>query len=161
MTTDLYLLGCGIRGPLQLTTETIQALSICHTAFLLHDDLSVHQAIRKYCETVHDLAEAYDGIVLRKQVYQRISDTVVSAAAKKPGVAFASHGHPLFLVSASEYMLYSARERGLRVQVLPAVSCLDTILCDLGIDLCYGLQIFDATTLLEEQHSPNTRVPWR
>ena len=159
MATDLYLLGSGIRGSLQLTVETIQALSVCHTAYVLHDDLCVHEEVKEHCHKVVDLAELYEGEFERKNVYQRISETVIEAAMATSGVAFVCHGHPLFLVSASELMLKQARNKGLTARALPAVSSLDTILCDLGLDIIYNVQLFDATVLLTESFSLNNRVP--
>ena len=43
--------------------------------------------------------------------------------------------------------------------MLPAVSSFDTLLCDLGIDYGYGIQVFDATSLLVNRWMPNPRVP--
>src|SRR5262249_10468631 len=47
----------------------------------------------------------------------------------------------------------------LSVQMLPAVSSFDTILCELGIDYGYGVQLFDATTLIRSDWLPNPNVP--
>lgn len=158
-TVDIYLLGTGIRSSLQFSVETIQALSACRVVFVLHDDLSIHEHIRHYCEDVRDLADLYEGRTVRADVYRDISELLVKEAVKEPKVAFIVHGHPLFLVSAAEYTLDLARSRGLEVSILPAISSFDTILCDLEIDYGYGLQIFDATTLIHEEWNLNPAVP--
>jgi siroheme synthase len=157
--TDLYLLGSGIRGPLQLTRETVQALGACRAAFVLHDDPAVHEEVARYCPIVHDVADAYKDAADRVEAYGRIAALVVEEAAGYPTVAFVAHGHPLFLVSASELILDQARDRGLVARVLPAVSSLDTILCDLAADLGYAMQIYDATHLVESKFSLDPRVP--
>ncbi len=39
------------------------------------------------------------------------------------------------------------------------MSSFDTILCDLGLDLAYGVQIFDVTTMVRQEWCPNPRIP--
>lgn len=156
---DLYLLGSGIRGTLQLSRETIQAVSACRVVYILHDDLAVHAYVRSLGPQVVDLAPLYDQATERSAVYRRISELLVDAARAAPGVGFMVHGHPLFLVSATEYTLELARDAGLEVAMLPGVSSFDTLLCDLQVDYGYGLQMFDTTTLLEHGWKPNPDVP--
>jgi len=156
---DLYLLGSGIRGTLQMSRETVQALATCRVVYILHDDLMVHDYVRSLGPVVVDLARVYEGEHQRSHVYRRISEELVAEAQRAPGVAFLVHGHPLFLVSATEYTLELARAMGVRVACLPGVSSFDTLLCDLEVDYGYGLQMFDATTLLDNGWQPNPAVP--
>jgi uncharacterized protein YabN with tetrapyrrole methylase and pyrophosphatase domain len=158
-TTSIYLLGSGIKGTLQLTIETIQALRASKRVFVLHADRDLITSLRQYCPEVDDLAPLYDGRTVRDEVYREISQRLVKAALDTAPVAFLVHGHPLFLVSAAEYTLDLAEHHNLRVSVLPAVSSFDTLLCDLRIDYGYGVQIFDTTTLLNAGWQPNPQVP--
>lgn len=157
---DVYLLGTGILATVQFTEETVQALTACRLAFVLHDDLDVHRRIARMGPKVHDMADAYVQGGQRREIYSSIAHEVVEAAAAGGGpVAFVVHGHPLFLVSASEYLLELAQERRLVARALPGVSSFDTLLTDLGIDLGYGVQIFDATSLLEQGWLPSPAIP--
>lgn len=157
---DIYVLGTGIFSTLHFTTETLQALRVCRHAFVLHDDLGVHARIAALGPRVHDMADRYDAGRIRRDIYVEIAAEVVAAASQcDEPVALVVHGHPLFLVSATEYLLELARGRQLTARVLPAVSSFDTLLADLEIDLGYGVQIFDATTLLEHAWMPNPEVP--
>lgn len=158
MATDLYLLGIGIRGLLQLTEEARQALSAARVIYVLHNDEHIVSSLEKFAP-VRDVSDLYEGEEIRAQVYRRISEELVSEAASGPGVAFVVHGHPLFLVSATEYTLELARERGLNVSLLPGISSLDTIFCDLEADLGYALQSYDATTLIANEYLVDPRVP--
>lgn len=158
-TTSIYLLGTGIKGALHFTVETMQALRACHRVYVLHADQGVLDAVRAYCSDVRDLAPVYEGQSLRDDVYHQISHELVAAAQEAAPVAFLVHGHPLFLVSATEYTLDLAERHALRVSVLPGVSSFDTLLCDLGIDYGYAVQIFDTTTLLKAGWIPNPQVP--
>lgn len=157
--TDLYLLGSGIRAALQLTVETIQALRASTEVHVLHDDPYVIEQIRQYCPEVYDLVGFYSEDKRRPEIYREISEHLVRRALERSPVSFVVHGHPLFLVSASEYTIELGRRKGLSVQVLPAVSSFDTLLADLGIDFGYGLQLFDCSTLLANGWSMDARVP--
>lgn len=157
--TDLYILGAGIRGGVQFTVESTQALQACRAVFVLHDDLMVHKQVARYCPNVVDLAPLYDGQSVRSDVYSSISRLLVEEARREPTIAFVVHGHPLFLVSATERTVEFARENGLNVRLLPAVSSFDAIMCDLETDLGYGVQIFDATTMIRQNWLPNSALP--
>lgn len=157
--TSIYLLGSGIKGALHFTVETVQALRACRRVFVLHSDQGVIKSVREHCPQVEDLAPLYNGQTLRDDVYHEISRRLVESALDSAPVAFLVHGHPLFLVSATEYTLDLAERHDLRVSVLPAVSSFDTLLCDLRIDYGYGVQIFDTTTLLKAGWTPNPQVP--
>lgn len=157
--TSIYLLGTGIKGGLQLTVETIQALRASKRVFVLHADSAVLEHIYQYCPEVEDLAPLYEGHSIRDDVYREISRRLVDAASETQPVAFLVHGHPLFLVSATEYTMELAESKGLRVSVLPAVSSFDTLLCDLGIDYGYGVQLYDTSTMLQAGWKPNPQVP--
>lgn len=157
--TSIYLLGSGIRGALHFTVETVQALRACRRVFVLHADQGLIDAVREHCPEVEDLAPLYEGHTVRDDVYHQISHRLVEAALDSAPVAFLVHGHPLFLVSATEYTLDLAERHDLRISVLPSVSSFDTLLCDLRIDYGYGVQIFDTTTLLKAGWTPNPQVP--
>lgn len=157
--TAIYLLGSGIKGTLHFTVETVQALRACRRVLVLHSDQGVIDSVREHCAQVEDLAPLYDGQSVREDVYHEISRRLVESALDSAPVALLVHGHPLFLVSATEYTLDLAERHGLRVSVLPAVSSFDTLLCDLRIDYGYGVQIFDTTTLLKGGWAPNPQVP--
>jgi hypothetical protein len=159
MQHNIYLLGAGMQMP-QLTRETLQILERCQRVFVLHDDHMVLDFLRQRCARVEDLLELYEGPARpRRQVYEQIADLLIDAGRREPPVAFVVHGNPMFLVSACEYILERADGAGLSAVAVPAVSSFDTILCDLGLDLGYGVQIFDVTTMVREEWLPNPRVP--
>ncbi len=159
VSTDVYLLGSGIRSTLQLTLETVQAVEASRVVFALHDDLSVIDSLRRWCPDVRDVASAYDRKILRRDAYIEIAEMVVREALAQPTVSLLVHGHPLLLVSASEILITRARDEGLTVRALPGISFLDTLLCDLEHEHGYGLQLFEASTMLEQRWLPNPSIP--
>lgn len=159
MLHDIYLLGSGIQIP-QLTRETLQILERCRKVFVLHDDHMVVDFVRQHCTSVVDLLYLYDRPTRpRRQVYEEIASLLIEAAKESRSVALLVHGSPMFLVSACEYVLDRAADSGLSAIAVPAVSSFDTILCDLGLDLGYGVQLFDVTTMVRRKWIPNPNVP--
>jgi uncharacterized protein YabN with tetrapyrrole methylase and pyrophosphatase domain len=156
---EVYLLGSGIKSVLHFTVETIQALKVCRTLFVLHDDRMVHDFLKQHCSDVRDLAELYPDVGFRSEVYEKIANVVVGEAANGGSIAFLVHGHPLFLVSAAELLINLLRARNILVHLLPGVSSFDTIMCDLAIDYAYGIQIFDATTMISRGWRLNASLP--
>lgn len=158
--TNLYVLGSGIYSGLHLSTETVQALRACQTVFLLHDDQMVFDVIKEFCPDVRDLLDLYqDTDKERRQIYIEVANRVVTECKTGKTVALMVHGNPMFLVSACEYTIEFAREHGLIAKTLPAISSFDTILCDLEIDLGYGVQIFDPESMIANNWIPNPKVP--
>lgn len=156
---DIYLLGSGIRSTLQMTLETVQVLQKSRICYILHDDLMVHKQVKKYCSSVIDLFYLYKPGVERSAIYSEIAHLLIDEAKKEPNVSFLAHGHPLFLVSATEYLLDLARTENLRVEIITSVSSFDTILSDLRIDFGYAIQLYDVTTLLINKWALNPNIP--
>lgn len=158
--TNIYLLGSGILGTLQLTEETKQALENSKHIYILHTDNSLIEDFKKnYSAKIHDLASLYNNEVYRQDVYKKISQTLVDKAQADGPVSFIVHGHPLFLVSASEYTIDLAKSLSLNIKILPGISSFDTLMCDLRLDYGYALQLFDSTTLLKNNWPVNPEIP--
>lgn len=161
LATNIYLLGSGILGSLHLTEETKQALQISKHIFVLNPDTSLIEDFKETYSSaqVHDMAYLYKDELYRQDVYKKISELIIETAKDNGPVSFIVHGHPLFLVSASEYTIDLAKENNLSVKILPGISSFDTLMCDLKIDYGYALQFFDSTTLINHNWSLNTEVP--
>ncbi|QTT88295.1 SAM-dependent methyltransferase [Pseudomonas chlororaphis] len=158
--SKLFILGTGIYNTLQMSVETLQALKTCEAIYVLHNDKMVIDALGKYTRVI-DLYSLYESeLQFRKDIYLEISETVTQhALSTETPIGFVVHGNPFFLVSASEYILEQARSKGIESKVLPSISSFDTILCDLEIDLGYGVQLFDPTTMIINNWKPNPKVP--
>lgn len=101
------------------------------------------------CPEVVDVQSFYEWSSDRVGTYKRIAATVLDAAITRPPVALMVYGHPLVLALPSQIILRIAPMLGLRAIVLPAVSALDCLMADLGVDLVsIGVQSHEATDLL-------------
>lgn len=100
--------------------------------------------------------EAYEEEDDFSSVYRRIASAVLDAAADGP-LVYATPGHPLVAEEPSRLILEGARERGLAVRVLPAMSFLDALFVVLNLDPAEGLHVLDA--LSPERLTPQVKTP--
>jgi uroporphyrin-III C-methyltransferase len=82
----------------------------------------------------------------RWDTYAEIVDELVSAVTAGARVCAVLYGHPGVFAWASHEAIARVRAAGLPARMLPAVSALDCLLADLGIDpAATGLQTYEAT----------------
>lgn len=158
----IYLMGAGIYSSLHLTIETIQALKVCKVIFVLHDDVSVLNKIKEINPNIIDCIEFYNSskTIIRSNIYDAISDEIIESCIRhNETIGFIVHGHPLFLVSASERLIEKANQKSIPIKTLAAVSSFDTLQIDLQIDLGYACQIYDSTFFCNNDILFEPKVP--
>jgi uncharacterized protein YabN with tetrapyrrole methylase and pyrophosphatase domain len=84
----------------------------------------------------------------RRETYQEMVDRTMECVREGNRVCVAYYGHPGIFVTPSHRSIKIARQEGFNARMLPAVSSLDCLFCDLGIDPSAGCQMFEATDLL-------------
>jgi uncharacterized protein YabN with tetrapyrrole methylase and pyrophosphatase domain len=157
---ELYLLGSGTASFLDITLRTQDALKRCQQVFYLHDIPSLDEYLRHIAPGAVNLIPIYyrDGRE-RTDIYRDISVHVVDAVASGAPVGFLVHGNPMFFSLVTRLILARAGERGVRAQVLPAVSSLDSLFVELRLDAgADGLQLFEASTAMLRDIALNPRV---
>lgn len=87
------------------------------------------------------------------EVYRRIADEVLSAA-RKGDVVYAVPGHPLVAEQSVTNVIAGAEEAGIQVEILPAVSFLDSIFSALKIDPIQGLKLLDGLQIDKQGIDP-------
>jgi tetrapyrrole methylase family protein/MazG family protein len=147
----LYLLGAGVSFPEHLTLQTLEILGACSQicSNLPQPDLDLLPGnLRIKCRSLWSI---YQENRNRTDNYQDVARAVLEAAENEPPVAWLTPGHPLIFDSVSQNLLESAHARGWNVQVMPAISCIDTILAEVGYDPANGLLIYEAYALVMQQ----------
>lgn len=103
----------------------------------------------RLCGDLVDLGWHYRAGVDRLRTYSAMAADVLDGAVTGGPVALAVYGHPLVLSVPCSIVRRMGPGMGLRVTVLPAVSALDCLSAELGVDLvAMGLQTHEATDLL-------------
>ncbi len=142
---DLWILGLGIRGVRQVTLETLEVLRRCRRVLHLTHQ---HAELRRINPRLVDLEESYWTGEERTVVYDRLVEMVLAEVARGPEVALVSYGHPMIFDDVTLDLVGRSKREGFTCRVLPAISCLDTLCIDLGIDYGRGLQVFEASSLV-------------
>jgi uncharacterized protein YabN with tetrapyrrole methylase and pyrophosphatase domain len=152
---DIYVVGIGIRGLDQISQEALWALRSCRKIFHQTDQ---HQQLAKINPHVIDLAPLYWTNEEQIEVYERLADLIGREVENGPGVASVIYGHPLFFDDIHADLLRRSKRRGWRCEVLPGISSLDTLSIDLNIDYGEGLQVHEASDLVERKQTLNPRI---
>jgi uncharacterized protein YabN with tetrapyrrole methylase and pyrophosphatase domain len=153
---DIALTGIGVGGFEQITLETFRVLEKARIIFHL---TSHHHRLRKLCKRVVSLEKQYWTGEPDTRVYKRIADFVLDEGTKAPGVVVVGDGHPAYYDDVTWDIYRRGRRRGLVVQIIPAISCIDSMAstCELQINSS-GIQILEATTLVALNQSLNPFV---
>jgi hypothetical protein len=156
---SLYILGAGVAFPEHLSIETIDALGRC-TAIctnLPEEHLSLFPTdIRAKCRSLWGL---YQDGRRRSENYLDVVEEVLRTAEGNQPTAWLTPGHPLIFDSVSAALLVRGRAKGWSVRMLPAISCLDTILGEVEYDPASGLFVHEATGLVRRNISIPPNIP--
>ena len=159
--TDLWIAGLGIQTVKQVTREVEEALRASQEILYLDTGVATRRYLEGLCPRVTSLFEqSYSEDQPRLSAYEHMVIRVVEAALDHPPVTFAIHGHPLIAMHAPFLVLEMGKALDLRVEVLPGISAIDTLLADLRIDpVVHGVQMYEATDLLLRRRPLQNEVP--
>jgi len=159
--TDIWIAGLGIQTVNQVTRQVEQALLASQEILYLDTGVATKRFLEGLCQRVTSLFEqSYSEDRPRINAYEHMSIRVLEAALDHPPVTFAIHGHPLIAVHPPFLVMEMANALGLRVEVLPGISAIDTLLADLRIDpVVHGVQMYEATDLLLRRRPLHNDVP--
>lgn len=136
--------------PSHLTAQTAGILRRCRRIYtnLPSEALgNLPRALREKCNSLWPL---YKEGRLRSLNYRDVAGAVLEGAERARPVAWMTPGHPMFFDSVSQALRAGGRDRGWRVSIVPGISCVDTILADMGYDPASGLMIAEATSVVKK-----------
>ncbi|MGC7102945.1 SAM-dependent methyltransferase [Amycolatopsis lurida] len=151
---DIYLVGYGMRLPNDLTLEALAVLKRCTRVFGIPPIHAPDFGI----PAMDNLFLRYGADKSRHQTYQEWLDIVLDAAAEQAPVALATYGSPMVGALVNHRILAEAPSRGLTTHVTNAASSLEGIWADLNIEPFYGVEIWEATVLVNQKIEPNTKA---
>jgi len=153
---DIALTGIGIGGFEQTTLQTLETFEKARIIFHL---TSYHQRLKKYCKRVVNLEKEYWTGEVDTDVYPRMANIVLDEAKKGPGVVMVGDGHPAYYDDVTWDIYRRAKRRGLSVKILPAISSIDSMAANCGLEInTGGFQIFDATTIVAMNQDLNPHI---
>jgi precorrin-6B methylase 1 len=159
--TQLFIAGLGLQTVNQITREVEQAIRDSREVLYLDTGVATRRHLESLCPRVTPLFdESCREERPRVSAYEHMAIRVIEAALDHPPVTFAIHGHPLVAAHPPFLALELAAALGLRVEVLPGISSLDTLFADLRLDpVVHGIQMYEATDLLLRRRPLHNDVP--
>jgi tetrapyrrole methylase family protein/MazG family protein len=143
---NIIIIGLGSGDYKQLTLSAIDQLKSADTLILRTEKHPTVDYIKSLgisfttCDDIYDTQETFE------DTYKTISKRVVDRCTDGKITVYAVPGHPLVAEKSVELILENAGE-GFKVEIMPAVSFIDSILTSLMIDPAYGLKIIDGLSL--------------
>jgi uncharacterized protein YabN with tetrapyrrole methylase and pyrophosphatase domain len=153
---SITLVGTGIAAGAHLTAEARIALERAEEVFYVVTEPAGAAALERLNANTRSLVELYRAGVPRAEIYAEMARQIVDSAVAGKRVCAAFYGHPGILVRPAHEAMRLAREAGIEVRMLPAVSAIDCLFADLGIEPGdVGLQSYEATEFLTHGRRPD------
>jgi len=89
-----------------------------------------------------------------EEVYERIAQRILTEAEKKP-LVYAVPGHPLVAEKSVTLILHEAKARGIKTEVISAMSFLDVCCATLQVDPAEGLRVVDGLSIQDQIIDPS------
>ena len=150
MPGSLIVVGTGITIG-HLTAEARAWLTIADKVLYCVSDAVTERFILSLNADAESLYPFYGDGKQRRTTYDEMVERTMSCVREGQTVCVAYYGHPGIFVYPSHKAIEVAESEGFSARMLPAVSSLDCLFCDLGIDPAGGCQIFEATDLMLRQ----------
>lgn len=149
--TNIYVLGVGQRFPDHLTLEVLETMEMCDTIFTVLNKSAIDRLPHEIAAKCQSLEDLFRPDRPRKDNYVDVARTVVDAAADGSVVAWLTLGNPRIVDSIAELLVRLTANTDLTVELIPAVSSLDTVLIDVKHDPAEGILAIEATTMVLRQ----------
>ncbi len=159
-TAALTVVGTGYRVAGQTTPETCTALQSADRVFYLVSDPATSHWLRSVNPSAQSLHDCYQedlgGLAASEEMVERI----LAPLRQGQSVCAAFYGHPAIFMHPPHEALRRARLEGFDARMLPAVSSVDCLFADLGVDPSLeGYQIYEATDFLVRRRVFDASIP--
>jgi len=158
---DLFIIGLGVTIPGHITQQATRAMSQCSRLYTLIREASsiwLPPGKSKTIEVI-DILKWYIEGSLRTHNYDHVARAIARTLHRGECAGYVTYGNPMSYDSVAENLIQLATDAGFSVQVIPGISSLESILCDLRKDMAPGIQIMDASWLVACQIRPRIDVP--
>lgn len=148
----IKILGLGPGASEDLTVGSIKIMRNANNLYLRTEKHPNVKYIRECGINFKTFDEYYEEGDNFDQVYHRIATQILS----EEDVVYAVPGHPLVAERSVVLILEMAKEQGIEIEIIPAVSFIDAIINAIKIDPINGLKIIDGLELGKQK--PDTQV---
>jgi hypothetical protein len=143
----LIVVGTGIQLG-QMTAEARGWIEKADKVLYCVSDFATEELIQRLNASAESLHGLYGNDKPRIETYHQMANRALECVRQGLIVCLVFYGHPGIFVFPSHEAIRVARLEGHRASMLPAVSSLDGLFADLGVDPAVGCQLIEATDLL-------------
>ncbi|KWF86876.1 hypothetical protein WL93_17420 [Burkholderia diffusa] len=153
---SLEILGSGIEASGFTRADEARIRAADHVFFCVADPATKVWLLRERPDA-YDLYTLYDDSKRRYVTYMQMAEAILHPVRQGQRVVAIFYGHPGVFVLATHRAVRIARREGHRAEMRAAVSALDTLCADLGVDPSQpGMQMYEATDMLIRSRRPDT-----
>jgi uncharacterized protein YabN with tetrapyrrole methylase and pyrophosphatase domain len=158
---QLLLIGLGVMIPDHITVQATRALSRCtHLYSIVQEPPPLWlppNCVREI--TVVNVLKWYSESILRTENYDRVAESIMKEVSIGRTIGYVTYGNPMAYDRVAQNLVNYAKESNLGIEVVPGISSIDTIFCDLQVDMAPGVQVYEASWLFACQISPRIDFP--
>jgi uncharacterized protein YabN with tetrapyrrole methylase and pyrophosphatase domain len=158
---ELFIIGLGVSIPEHVTIQAARALAKCIKVYSIVQEppsLWLPPDCLEKIEVVNAL-ELYEEGNLRTDNYQHVARAIVGALCKGKSLGYVTYGSPMAYDRVAQNLIEYAAESRFRFQIVPGISSLDTVLCDLHVDMAPAIQVVEASWLFACQIQLHIGIP--
>ncbi len=153
---SIVIVGTGLQLG-HMTFEARSHIKIADIVYYVVTDSVTEEWLRRNSKSLISMRDFYKDGIIRRLIYERMTDTVLQAAKSGKRVCAAFYGHPGVFVTPSHNIIRIAKEQGIPARMLPGISAEDCLFADIGFDPgTTGCQAFEATDFLLCERKPET-----
>jgi uncharacterized protein YabN with tetrapyrrole methylase and pyrophosphatase domain len=158
---ELFIIGLGVTIPGHVTRQATRAMSRCAKLYSIVQEpprLWLPPDSFGKIEVVNAL-ELYAEGSIRTENYERVARLIMGALGRGQSLGYVTYGNPMAYDRVAQNLVKYATESCFTFQIVPGISSLDTVLCDLHIDMAPAIQVIEASWLLACQIQPQVGIP--
>jgi tetrapyrrole methylase family protein / MazG family protein len=129
-------------GPGSEEDLTIRSINVMKNANNLYLRTEKHPNV-EYIKGLGIKFDTFDELYEVEEEFDLVYDKIARHIVDKQDVVYAVPGHPLVAEKSVQLILKYAGERGIEVNIIPALSFIDAVVSVMGIDPVEGLKILD------------------
>ncbi len=149
----LFIIGLGVKIPDHITRQASATIERCDRIFTIVQE-PPGRWMPPECRMKIPVTNTFNMYVegaMRSENYQRVAETIFGALQTSKTVGYVTYGNPMAYDSVSQALAKAAQGAVIPFEIIPGISSVDTILCDLALDMAPGIQVHEASWLVAAQ----------
>jgi tetrapyrrole methylase family protein/MazG family protein len=135
----IKIVGLGPGSEEDLTIKSINAMKDANNLYLR---TAKHPNV-EYIKSLGIKFETFDDVYEKEKKFDDVYEKIAQKIVSQEDVVYAVPGHPLVAEKSVQLIIKYAQERGIEVEIIPAISFVDAVVNALKIDPIEGLKILD------------------